>query len=498
VVAFAVASLVLVRTRYVKFLAFVTVVATLVSFGKFFPILYKPLFAFAPFFNKFRVPVMVLIVQQLAVVLMFGLGFSAVLRLDRARGRSLAVKASVVGIVLLVVAVASYAYWTGGFADSIVNKMRYAQTAQQQVALAREAGSRLANDIVRLALMFLVSSALLFLFFTNRRVPALVFAGGIVLVAALDFYLVDANILHPERFRHQERLRIIRDASVLEHHAEPDSVISFLEGEKRHFRVFPMDSPRQPFGGMFQSNRYMNFGISSIGGYHAAKLAVYEEYFRSMVSALGRGSFQLVDALNVRYLISGVRLPEHPRFRPAFEGVGADGQRQFVYENMAALPRVFFVDRYRVESKENTLSLLSTASVDLRDEAILEDQPPIEPKSREGASGSVTEYKFDEIHIDARTEQPCLMVLSEVYYPKWKATVDGEPAEVLQADHILRAIALPAGQHEVVFRYDMTLLERGLVISVATLSATLLILIGSFFVSRRRMRGSADLHTDVQ
>src|SRR5262245_45083518 len=74
VLTFAVVAALRVRTRFVGFLVFVAVVATLVSFGKFLPVLYDPLFKFAPYFSKFRVPVMVLIVQQLAVILLFGIG----------------------------------------------------------------------------------------------------------------------------------------------------------------------------------------------------------------------------------------------------------------------------------------------------------------------------------------------------------------------------------------------------------------------------------------
>jgi uncharacterized membrane protein YfhO len=68
------------------------------------------------------------------------------------------------------------------------------------------------------------------------------------------------------------------------------------------------------------------------------------------------------------------------------------------------------------------------------------------------------------------------LVLSEVFYPKWKVFVDGEEAEMLKADYVLRAVALPSGDHEVVFRYDSSSLERGLVISVVTLATALIVL----------------------
>ena len=79
---FAFFGLVRVRNRYTLFLFFIVLVSTSVAFGKYASFLYDLLFDFAPFFDKFRVPVMVLIVQQLAFVAMFAIGFDAALRAD--------------------------------------------------------------------------------------------------------------------------------------------------------------------------------------------------------------------------------------------------------------------------------------------------------------------------------------------------------------------------------------------------------------------------------
>lgn len=486
VFAFALASLFLVRTRFVKFLAFVTLVATFVAFGKFLPILYNPLFKFAPFFNKFRVPVMVLIVQQLAVVLLFGIGFDALMRMDRIRGRSLAMKALIVSGVILLLALVTLGYWSGGFADAVASKIRMAQNAQQQAALAREAGGLLGRDLVRFGVMCLAVSLLLYVFYARKLVP-LVALALITGIGAVDLYLVNQNILHPEKFRGDPRLRIIRDESVLEGFDDPDDVARFFEKETRHFRVFPMESPRQPFSGAFRNNRLMNFGVSTIGGYQPAKLMIYEEFLQQALPAsLSRGNYQLVDMLNVRYILSSAPFPEHPRFRAAWQGTNAEGRQQYIYENMGALPRVFLIDRYRVATGETALSLLGSATVNVRDEVILDREPAVAPRSREGATATVARWGFNEIRIDASLPDACILVLSEVYYPDWKATVDGEPADVLQANHILRALALPAGEHEIVFRYDTSLLKRGLTISVSTFAVALLALVGAVVVTRRR------------
>jgi uncharacterized membrane protein YfhO len=82
-------------------------------------------------------------------------------------------------------------------------------------------------------------------------------------------------------------------------------------------------------------------------------------------------------------------------------------------------------------------------------------------------------------------------VLSEVYYPDWKATVDGATAEVLRANHVLRAVALPAGNHEVVFKYDGALVRKSASISITTFALTLLALAGAVMARRKGARWKA-------
>ncbi len=80
---FAVFAVALVRSRFVWFLVLVIAATTFVSFGKYFPLVYNPLFKWLPYFDKFRVPVMVLIVQHFAFALLFAIGLAAVLKSEK-------------------------------------------------------------------------------------------------------------------------------------------------------------------------------------------------------------------------------------------------------------------------------------------------------------------------------------------------------------------------------------------------------------------------------
>ena len=142
-------------------------------------------------------------------------------------------------------------------------------------------------------------------------------------------------------------------------------------------------------------------------------------------------------------------------------------------ENQQALPRAWIVHSARKEENpKETLRLLNSGEVNPRKEALLEEDPPqqiSQPPNDDDASGDqalVEEYGTNDIKLKTSSGTGGLVVLSEVYYPSWKAYVDGQPAEVYATDQLLRSVAIPAGDHEVELRYESQALEVGIMISV--------------------------------
>jgi uncharacterized membrane protein YfhO len=75
-----------------------------------------------------------------------------------------------------------------------------------------------------------------------------------------------------------------------------------------------------------------------------------------------------------------------------------------------------------------------------------------------------------------------VLVLTDLYWPDWHATVDGAPVEILRANHLLRAVHLSPGTHEVRFRYGATRFRVGAAVSVLTIG----MLVVLWATSRRR------------
>jgi uncharacterized membrane protein YfhO len=97
-----------------------------------------------------------------------------------------------------------------------------------------------------------------------------------------------------------------------------------------------------------------------------------------------------------------------------------------------------------------------------------------------GETVRIENYKPNRIDLKSRSQGDAYLLLSELWYPGWKAYVDGKEVDILKADYLLRAINLPAGEHSVSFVYRPMSFYAGLVLTICTLF-TLLILACTYY-----------------
>lgn len=238
--------------------------------------------------------------------------------------------------------------------------------------------------------------------------------------------------------------------------------------------------------------------MQSIQGYNAVHLARYDEFLEALngrsqnyhdadVFPAGLES-PLLDLLNVRYIVvpneraSGT--PESLKGLP----VAHEGDKRKILENPEALPRAWIVHSARQADPGEALDLLSSGEVDPRETALLQEEPPPlqSPDDPSGDRARVTEYEANRLELNTATGARGLLVLSEVYYPGWKAYVDGEQVPLHRADHLLRAVPVPAGEHTVELRYEPWRLRAGTAISLVTA-----LTLAGLVVVRARRPGSA-------
>lgn len=223
-------------------------------------------------------------------------------------------------------------------------------------------------------------------------------------------------------------------------------------------------------------------GLYGVQGYNAVKVSRYDEYVEAMNGEkqdyhganVFAGGFDspLFDLLNVRHVVVpadiGPNSPEILRQLEREYPTVYEGDRVKVLENRDALPRAWIVHSARRTKPDEALRLLDSGAVDGRKTALLEGRVPQlgQPEDPSRDRASITGYGADEISLKTSTGAKGLLVLSEVYYPAWKAYVDGEPVPLRRANHLFRAVPVPAGEHEVELRYESWTLRAGIAISL--------------------------------
>lgn len=171
-----------------------------------------------------------------------------------------------------------------------------------------------------------------------------------------------------------------------------------------------------------------------------------------------------------------------------------DQEQVQILENHRAMPRAWLVMKAEAVDGEEALRRIrgeSTVEFDPSSTALLEIAPTELPQlsGKIGESPNdvrITNYEPNRLRLETNASGPSVVVISEIFYPGWSATIDGQPARILLTDFLLRGLALPAGHHTVEMRYEAPAARTGAVIS--GLSLVLLAIL--FGYSRRRLQVS--------
>jgi uncharacterized membrane protein YfhO len=192
----------------------------------------------------------------------------------------------------------------------------------------------------------------------------------------------------------------------------------------------------------------------------------------------------ILSALNVKYLLVRVGHEPHNIGR-TFRQVYAN-DRVRVYENTQVYPRAYFVDTVHSERDPSVvLRTVTAAGFDGRRVALIEaaEPPALRPASAAAvpATVSFTDYTANQITLATSTAEPRFLVLGEMYFPGWRAYVDGVETPIYRANYLFRGVVVPPGQHTLVFAYRPTSVLMGAAISLLAL----VLLAGLLIASRR-------------
>ena len=233
----------------------------------------------------------------------------------------------------------------------------------------------------------------------------------------------------------------------------------------------------------------------SIGGYHAAKLRRYQELIEAYIAPEMQPAFQAIakvagdmtqvkgdsiypvlNMLNTRYFIL-----------PLQEGKTVPIENPYAYGNAWFVDNVKFVDNANQE-------LDALGQLDLRHDAVAdakfrEQLKPVAEEAADSASiVTLTAYEPNKLTYDVKSVRGGVVVFSEIYYPGWTATIDGEPVELGRVDYVLRALTVTPGQHQVELSFFPKSLDITESVAYASFGLLAILLVLAVFLYYRRNR----------
>ncbi len=427
-----------------------TTLAIMLAWGHNFNFLTNFFIDNVPMYSKFRVPSMILVVVQWALPLLAALGLC---KLYKLRDNLPVTYTPVVSPSRAVIISGGIA---GGFALLsmliIPQMMNFTGQSDAQmglpsdvlVAMQAERASMLIDDSIRSLLFVVLGSAALWFYIKGKIKSVALFGLIIVTLVTIDLFGVDRRYVSEDKFVARSEAKSVQMYEV------DKGILT----DKDNFRV--LDLTVDPY-----SSSRASYFHRSVGGYHAAKMQRYQDLIDTYIST--RKSDLYIPAfsmLNTRYIIIS---PDDYRMNPYAIGnlVSADS---IIWAGSPAeeLSAIGYSDfdpsRVAIVSEEyrDKLSGVSLGVVDYREEL------------------EMTDYQIGTIDYEVNLGEPRLIVFSEIYHKDWKVTIDGEAAEIIPVNYLLRGVVVGEGDHTLRFTFEIP--NKGAVYSVAAVSTITIIL----------------------
>lgn len=430
-----------------------SVIGIFLAWGNNFMAFNSFMLDYLPFYNKFRAPSMALVIPQICIPILAVLTLSKLVNetdyeaaFKKLRNGAIAAAA----VLVLLGAFWAMADYTGkGDADikkGFVENFSRGQNGQQDVAqgesLAKEIMTAIRSDRKHEAgmdllrtFLFMAAAVALIALVVNKKISPLVATVALTILSLVDIIGVDKRYLNYDDFREKEE---VTDAFT------PTAADIQIKNDPDHanFRVFNQS-------GNFTNESVTSYHHNSIGGYHPAKLGLYQDLIENQI---GKGNMGVLNMLNTKYFI----------------GQAQNGQ-PIAQINPGAYGPCWLVKGIKFVNSVNN-EMLALDSTNLRDTAVVNESFKARikqlPVADSLASIKISDRQNDKITYAFNASTPQFAVLSEIYYNRgWNAYVDGQKADYVKTNYALRGIALPTGKHTVEFRFEPTAYKTGNAIS---------------------------------
>ena len=460
-----------------------TILSILLSWGRNFMGFTDFFLDYIPMYAKFRTVASILVIAEFTIPLLAMLALKKLMDEPeqlKPRMKYVGISFLLTGGIALLFSIMPSMFFDSFISSSEMRAIQGLPAEYIQPLVANLTEMRQAvftADALRSFYIILVGTGILLAFMIGKLKKE--YAIGIILVLCLvDLWTVNKRYLNDSMFVPKSE----REAP--QQKTQTDELI--LRDQTLDYRVLNLAS------NTFNENE-TSYYHKSIGGYHAAKLRRYQEMIEQyinpemqslfgavsnaagdMTQVNGDSICPVLNMLNTKYFIF-----------PLQGGQTVPIQNPYVYGNAWMVDKIQYVNNANEE-------IAAVGKIDLRHEAVADAKF----KSQLGEAivqdtasvVTITEYEPNRLKYNVNTGKGGVLVFSEIYYPGWTATVDGEPVELGRVDYILRALNIKPGKHEVELSFFPKSVNTTETIAYLSYVILLLIIGGAAFIEWRKRK----------
>lgn len=465
-----------------------TILSVLLSWGHNFMGLTSFCIDYIPLYNKFRTVASILVVAEFTIPLLAVLALAEILKdreLLKKKAKWVYVSFALTGGVSLLFAVMPSAFFSSFTTPSESAMLGQYFAQQPQVAqdilrnLSEMRQTIFTADAWRSFFFILIGTAMLWAY-RRKMIKEQVLVVLVGLLCLIDMYSVNRRYLNDDNFEEpQAGLGIPQET-------QSDALI--LQDKSPDYRVLNMST------NTFNENE-TSYYHKSVGGYNAAKLARYNDVInvcltpeiQKVLPAIGDAKgdmrkingdslFPVLNMLNTKYFI-----------------VPLQGNGSVPIVNPYAFGNAWVVNDVKYVRTANE-EIHALGQLDLRKQAVADAsfQKEIGDMPAAAADSSdkivLTSYDCNELHYDVNTRNGGLAVFSEIYYPEWTATLDGQPLNLVCVDYILRGAVVPAGKHKIVMEFRPASVKTTEAISYVAIVIMVLSFVAALAITLRKRK----------
>ena len=348
-------------------------------------------------------------------------------------------------------------------------------------SIATMRAAMVSADAWRSIIVIIIGVAMLLLF-KAQKIKPLYLIVGIATLCLIDLWQVDKRYLNDEMFVPKSERDTPQQATATDMEILKDKALSY--------RVLNFAS------GAFNENNTSYFH-KSIGGYHPAKLRRYQEMIDKYIAPEMQAAMQAIGSKGgVMSEVDGRKLfPVLNMLNAKYFIVPLQGNATTSIQNPYAQGNGWFVDKLTYVADANAeyaevgkIDVSHEAVADKKFEAVLGNTQANDST----ASVVLTKYEPNSLTYTVNSAKGGVVVFSEVYYPGWSATIDGQPAELGRVNYILRALNVKAGKHEVVLEFHPSSISTTETIAYVALVALLLAICAALFVEWKKQKAAKE------